>query len=87
MKQLPREIIEVIDNIIEDMSERPFAKTWGTEEKNMRKILEKHLLPQEQEAKPQIEIKKAHKTKDKWWRFYGNCPSCRNRICISMDIW
>ena len=38
---------EKIEAILEDMWERPFTRTWEAEEKNMRKILEKHLSEDE----------------------------------------
>lgn len=34
---------ELIEKIIDDMSERPFPRTWEIEAMNMRKILKKHL--------------------------------------------
>lgn len=36
-------IEQLIEKIIDDMWERPFARTWETEVRNMRKILKKHL--------------------------------------------
>lgn len=36
-------IEQLIEKIIDDMWERPFAMTWETEARNMRKILKKHL--------------------------------------------
>lgn len=36
-------IEQIIENIIDDMWERPFAREWDREAKNMRKILKKHL--------------------------------------------
>lgn len=36
-------IEQLIEKIIYDMWERPFAMTWETEARNMRKILKKHL--------------------------------------------
>jgi hypothetical protein len=34
---------EIIEKIVRDMWERPFVRTWEWEERNMRKILTKHL--------------------------------------------
>lgn len=36
-------IEQLIEKIIDDMWERPFARTWEWEVRNMRKILKKHL--------------------------------------------
>jgi len=38
-------IKEIIDKILNDMWERPFARNWECEERNMRKILTRHFQP------------------------------------------
>lgn len=55
---------ELIDKIISDMWERPFATTWEKEERNMRKILRKHLQSLQE---PTEEIKYEWDYKKSMW--------------------
>jgi len=50
-------IEQLIEKIIDDMWERPFARIWETEARNMRKILKKHLQSlQEPTEEREVEI-------------------------------
>ena len=60
---------ELIEKIIDDMWERPFARTWEWEAKNMRKILKKHIQQPTQDKKLGKDIIQIAKTIDnmrKW---------------------
>ena len=64
-------IDEAIDNIIEDMWERPFARTWEWEERNMRKILKKHLTSLQEPTERVVEISD---NLEAWYK--TSCPYC-----------